>query len=79
MQSLCLYFESGRKVELVDSKTLCAFLGVSKPETLFKMAKRGDLPKPIHLNMNLKGKKGRNQVRWDLLLVVQHLGVRDAV
>lgn len=75
MKSLQVYFENGQRVELVDSKTMCCFLGVSKPETLLEMAKRGDMPSPIHLNMKLKGRKGRNQIRWNLPAVMEHLGL----
>lgn len=70
-----LYLENGQRVELVDSKTMCRFLGVSKPETLIEMAKRGDMPSPVHLNISLRGKRGRNQVRWDLAAVLTHLGI----
>ena len=72
---MSLYFENGQRVELVDSKTLCRFLGISKPETLLEMAKRGDMPAPIHLNTNLKGQRGRNQIRWNLPSVMKHIGL----
>jgi hypothetical protein len=78
MQSLNLYFENGRRVELVDSKTMCRFLGIAKPKTLLEMARRGDMPSPIHLNMNLKGQRGRNQIRWNLPAVARHIGLADA-
>ncbi len=75
MKAFNVYLENGQRIELVDSKTMCRFLGVSKPETLIDMANRGDMPAPIHLNMSLKGKRGRNQVRWNLPAVMQHLGL----
>jgi len=75
--SLHLYLPNGRRIELVDSETLCRFLGVGKPSTLINMAKRGDLPAPVHLNMGRKGARGRNQVRWNLPDVVRHLGLAD--
>lgn len=75
MKSINVYLENGQRIELVDSKTLCRFLSISKPETLIDMANRGDMPPPIHLNMNLKGKRGRNQIRWNLPAVMQHLGI----
>lgn len=74
--SLKLFMENGQRVELVDSKTLCSFLGIGKSETLIDMAKRGDLPSPLYLNMKLKGRKGRNQIRWDLPSVARHIGIR---
>lgn len=74
---LRLYLESGQRIELVDSKTLCKFLGIAKPETLVEMAKRGDMPSPVYLNMNLKGHRGRNQIRWNLPAVLLHLGLAD--
>ncbi|HEY1083813.1 MAG TPA: hypothetical protein VGE29_16240 [Prosthecobacter sp.] len=75
MKSFNVYLENGQRIELVDSQTLCRFLSIAKPETLIDMAKRGDMPPPIHLNMNLKGKRGRNQIRWNLPAVMQHLGI----
>lgn len=74
---LSVYFENGQRIELVDSKTMCRFLGVSKPETLLEMAVRGDMPSPIYLNMQLKGRKGRNQVRWNLPAVIRHIGINE--
>lgn len=75
MKPFNVYLENGQRVELVDSKTLCRFLSIAKPETLIDMANRGDMPPPIHLNMSLKGKRGRNQIRWNLPAVMQHLGI----
>lgn len=72
---LPVFLNDGRRVELVDSKFLCAFLTVSKPATLVDMANRGDLPPPVHLNTALKGKRGRNQLRWNLPAVMRHLGL----
>lgn len=73
--ALRVYLDNGQRVQLVDSKTLCRFLGVAKPETLLEMARRGDMPSPIHLNLHLKGQKGRNQIRWNLPAVLAHLGL----
>ncbi|MEE9368867.1 MAG: hypothetical protein V3V05_08380 [Pontiella sp.] len=70
-----IYLANGQRVRLVDSKMLCDFLSISKPQTLIDMAKRGDLPPPIHLNMNRRGQRGRNQIRWNLPAVMQHLGL----
>lgn len=74
---LRLYLENGQRVELVDSKTMCRFLSISKPETLLEMVKRGDMPSPLHLNMSLRGRKGRNQIRWNLPAVMKHLGLSE--
>lgn len=76
-EGLRLYFENGQHIELVDSKTMCRFLSISKSETLIEMAKRGDMPSPVHLNLNLKGRKGRNQIRWNLPAVMRHLGLAE--
>lgn len=70
-----MYLENGQSIELVDSKTMCRLLSISKPATLIEMAKRGDMPSPVHLNMNLKGRKGRNQIRWNLPEVMRRLGL----
>jgi len=70
-----LFSDTGQIIELVDSKTLCSVLSISKPETLIKMAKRGDLPSPIHLNAVNRHKRGRNAVRWNLPEVLGHLGL----
>ena len=75
--ALPVFLADGRRVELVDSRFLCDFLTVSKPATLVDMAKRGDLPPPVHLNTDLKGKRGRNQLRWNLPAVMRHLGLAE--
>ncbi len=74
-----VYLANGQRVQLVDSKTLCVFLCISKPQTLLDMAKRGDLPSPVHLNLMLKGQRGRNQIRWNLPEIMQHLGLAELV
>ena len=73
-----VFDEAGRCIDLIDSRTLCAVLDISKPETLISMAKRGDLPAPIYLNAAGKKKRGRNMVRWNLPEILRQLGVLDA-
>lgn len=62
--------------QLVDGMMMCQILGVDTL-TLYQMCNRGDLPKPMHVRIRRRGKKGRGFSLWSLPEVLRYVDIED--